>query len=76
MALDLVTPHGLFNASTTGFTIVNSYSTKSSLNNTRSVLREIVFPESPLPTLMLRDLNIHHPTADPLRVFKEEELAT
>ena len=76
MALDLFTPGGFFNPSTTGFTIVNSYSTKGRLNNTRSVPPDIVFPVSPLPTLTLGDLNIHHPTADPLRVFKEDEIAT
>jgi len=76
MALDLFTPDGFFNPSTTGFTIINSYSTKGRLNNTRSVPPDIIFPASPLPTLTLGDLNIHHPTADPLRVFKEDELAT
>ena len=76
IALDLFTPDGFFNPSTTRCMIVNSYSTKSRLNNTRSVPLEIIFPASPLPTLTLGDLNIHHPTADPLRVFKEDELAT
>ena len=32
MALDLFTPDGFFNPSTTGFMIVNSYSTKGRLN--------------------------------------------
>ena len=76
MALDLFTPDGFFNPSTTGFTIINSYSTKGRSNNTRSVPPDIIFPSSPLPTLTLGDLNIHHPTADPLRTFKEEEIAT
>jgi len=76
MALDLFTPDGFFNPSTTGFTIINSYSTKGRLNNTRSVSPDIIFPMSPLPTLTLGDLNIHHPTADPLRTFKEDEIAT
>ena len=76
MALDLFTTDGFFNPSTTGFTIINSYSTKGCLNNTRSVPPDIVFPADPLPTLTLGDLNIHHPTADPLRTFKEDELAT
>jgi len=76
MALDLFTPDGFFNPSTTGFTIINSYSTKGRLNNTRSVPPDIIFPATPLPTVMLGDLNIHHPTADPLRTFKEDELAT
>jgi len=76
MALDLFTPDGFFNPSTTGFTIGNSYSVKGHLNNTRSLPREIIFPASPLATLTLGDLNIHHPPAAPLRVFKEDQLAT
>jgi len=76
MALELFTPDGLFNLSTTSFTIVNSYSTKGRLNNIRTVPPEIIFPTSPLPTLTLGDLNIHHRTANPLRTFREDELAT
>jgi len=75
-ALDLFTPNGFFNPSTTGFTIINSYSTKGRANNTRSVPPDIIFPSSLLPTLTLGDLNIHHPMADPLRTFKEDEIAT
>ena len=76
MALDLFIPDDFFNPSTTGFTIINSYSTKGRLSNTRSVSPDIVFPTSPLLTLTLGDLHIHHPIADPLRVFKEDEIAT
>ena len=76
MALDLFTPDGFFNPSTTGFTIINSYSTKGRSNKTRSVLPDIIFPSRPLHTLTLGELNIHHPTADPLRAFKEDEIAT
>jgi len=76
MALDLFTPDSFFNPSTTGFTMINSYSTKGRLNNTRPVPPEVIFPVSPLPTLTLGDLNIHHPTADPLRAYKEDERAT
>ena len=76
MALDLFTPDGFFNPSTTGFTIINSYTTKVRANNTRSVPPDIIFPSSPLPTLTLGDLNIHHPRADPLRVFKDDEIPT
>ena len=76
MALDLFTPDGFFNPTTTGFTIINSYSTKARLNNTRSVPPDVIFPVSPLPVLTLGDLNIHHPTSDPLRLFKEDEIAT
>jgi len=76
MALDMFTPDGFFNPSTTGFTIINSYSSRGRSNNTRSVPPDVIFPSSPLPTLTLGDLNIHHPTSDPLRSFKEDEIAT
>ena len=76
MALDLFTPDGFFNPFTTGFTIINSYSTKGHLNNTRSVPPDVIFPASPISTLSLGDLNIHHPAADPLGVFKEDVIAT
>jgi len=76
MALDLFTPASIFNPSTTGFTIINSYSTKGRSNNTGSVPPDIIFPSSPLPTFTRCDLNIHHPTADPLRTFKEVEITT
>jgi len=76
MALDLVTLDGFFNPSMTKFTIIKSYSTKGRWNHTRSVTGDIVFPEAPQPTLILGDLNIHHPTSDPLKVFKEYEIAT
>ena len=76
MALDLFTPDGFFNPSTTAFTIINSYSTKGRLNYTRSLPPPIIIAASPLPTLTLGDLNIHHPTADHLMVFKVDEIAT
>ena len=76
MALDPFTTDRVFNPSTTGFTIINSYSTKGRRNNTCSVPPDIVFPASSLPTLTLGDLNIHHPTADLVRVFKEDAIAT
>ena len=75
MALDLFTPDGFFNPLMTRFTI-NSYSTKGRSNNTRSLPPDLIFPHLPGPTLTLSDLNIHHPTADPLRNLKEDELAT
>jgi len=76
MALELFTPDGYFDPSMVGFTIVNSCSTMGRSNNTRSVLADVIFPQRSGPVLTLGDLNIHHPTAAPLRQFKEDELAT
>ena len=76
MALDLFTPYGFFHHSLTKFSIINSYSTKGPSNNTRTVPPNLIFPVVSHPTLMLGDLNLHHPTLDPLRGFTEDELAT
>ena len=74
MALDLFTPEGFFNPSTTSFIIINRYNTKGHSNNTRAVPLDLIFPCRPGPTLMLGDLNIDYPTADRLRNFKEAEI--
>lgn len=76
MAHEPFTPNGFFDSSMVGFIIVNSYSTKGRSNNTRSVPADLIFPNLSMPVLTLRDQNIHHPSADPLRTFKEDELAT
>ena len=72
MALDFFTPDGFFLSGLFKFTIVNSYSTKGSANNTRTVPPDLVFPSLLFPTLILCDLNLHHPTSHPLRDFKED----
>ena len=75
-ALELFTPNGVFDRWMVGFIIVNSYSTKRRSNNTRSVPADLIFPNISTPFLTLGDLNIYHPTADPVRTFREDELAT
>jgi len=76
IVLDLLILEAFFNTSTTKFSIINSYSSKGRSNNSHSVPVDMVFPAAPQPTLTLGDLNIHHPTSDPFRVFKEDEIAT
>jgi len=76
MARDLFTPDSFFNVSFTSFPIINSYSTPGWSNNTCSVHLNLIFPNVPGLTLTLGDLNIHHPTPDPLRSLTEYELAT
>ena len=49
MALDLFTPDDFFNPSMTGFTIINSYSTKGRPNNTRSFPRILSSLSLPSP---------------------------
>jgi len=76
MALDLVTPDGFFNRSTTKFTIINSNSSKGRSNHTRTVSSDIDFPAAPQTSFTLGGLNIHDPTSDRLRIIKENEIAT
>lgn len=76
MALELFTPEGFFNPFMVGITVVNCYSTKGWSNNTRSVPPDLILPSLPGPVLTLGHLNIHHPSIDPLRSFKDDELAT
>src|SRR6266550_2724010 len=55
-------------------TILNAYN--SHVNRfSRSLLPASLFVKSTLPTLVLGDFNIHHPSSDPLRAFKRSELA-
>lgn len=76
MALELFTWDGFFHPSLIKFSIINSYSTKGASNNTRTVPPDLVFPCLPHPTLTLGDLNLHHPTTDPLSSFKQDDLAS
>jgi len=76
MGIELFTHDGFFDPCMVGFTILNSYSTKGRSNNTRSVSADLIFLNFSTPVLTLCNLNIHQPTADPLRTFKEDELAT
>src|SRR6266566_272979 len=55
-------------------TILNGYN--SHINRfTRSILPTEMFIKSNLPTLVLGDFNIRHPTTDPQRTFKRSELS-
>jgi len=76
MALGLFTPEGLFNTSMIKFTIINSYSTKGWSNKTHSVLADHILPSLSRPTLTLGHLNLDHPSADPLRSYKQGDIAT
>jgi len=76
IALDLFTLDGFFHLSLTKFSVINSYCTKGAPNNTRTVPLDLIFPLLSHLTLTLGDVNLHHPTSDSLRNFKEDGQAT
>jgi len=69
MALNFHSPEGLFDSSYNLFHLYNAYSIPS--DNHRSVSPLDLFPQHGFPTLVLGDLNIHHPTSDPTRFLSD-----
>jgi len=69
MAVNFHSPEGLFDTSHNLFHLYNAYSIPSSHH--RSVSPLDLFPHHYFPTLVLGDLNIHHPTSDPTRFLSD-----
>ena len=67
MVVNFHSREGLFDTSHNVFRLYNAYSIPS--GHYRSVSSLNVFPQHDFPTLVLGDLNIHHPTSDPTRFF-------
>jgi len=63
MAVNFDSPEGLFDTSHNLFRLYNAYSIPS--GHTRSVSPVDLFPKHDFPTLVLGDLDIHHPISDP-----------
>jgi len=76
VALALFTPAAFFHPSLTKLSIINSYCTKGASNNIRIVPPDLIFPILSHPPLTLGELNLHYLTSDPLRRFKDDEIAT
>jgi len=71
MAVNFHSPEGLFDTSHNLFCLYNAYSIPSRQN--RSLSPFDLFPQHDFPTLVLGDLNIHHPTSDPARFFSNND---
>jgi len=69
-----VSARSLFGTKAEKFYIVNCYSVWGSTATERRVSPLLALPSTALPTLVVGDFNIHHPSADPLRKHNSSEL--
>ena len=76
LALDVSSDEPLFGTAFHSFRIINAYSTNTADHRVHSVQPEVLFPDLGFPLLVLGDLNIHNPLADPLRHFSYQEIAS
>jgi len=67
LAVNFQSPERLFDTSHNLFCLYNAYSIPS--GHTRSVSPVDLFPQHHFITLVLGDLNIHHPASDPTRLL-------
>ena len=74
-SLDIFAPIGFFDFSFTRFRITNVYSTHQRSPPYRTLAPQDLFPCLSFPLLVLGDLNIHHPSSDPLRTLDPRELS-
>ena len=65
----------LFGGSFTQFRILNVYNLRPRHAGSMTVSPVVSFSEVDFPLLVVGDVNIHHPLADPLRAHSSEELA-
>ena len=76
LALDISADEPLFGTTFHSFRLINAYSTNTADNRVHSVYPEDLFPDLGFPLLVLGDLNIHNPLADPLRHFSQREISS
>jgi len=62
-----ISAHSLFGIKAEKFHIVNCYSVWGSTATERTVLPILALANTAFPTRVVGDLNIHHPSADPIR---------
>ena len=75
LSLDIFAPSGLFEFSFPKFRITNAYSTHQRSPPYRTIPPQELFPCISFPLLVLGDLNIHHPSSDPLRSYDPREMS-
>jgi len=76
LALDVSSDEPLFGTAFHSFRIINTYSTNTADHRVHTVQPEVLFHDLGFPLLVLGDLNIHNPLADPLRHFSHREIAS
>jgi len=76
LALDVSSNDPLFGTAYHSFRAINPYSTKTANHWVHSISPEVLFPNLGFPLLVVGDLNIHNPLADPLRHFSHREISS
>jgi len=75
MSLDISSQKPVFGSRFHSFRLINAYSINSADRRVRSLPPESLFPDTGVPLLVVGDLNIHNPLADPLRAFSSQEVS-
>ena len=74
-SLDIFAPSGFFDFSFSRFHIKNAYTTHQRSPPYRNLPLQELFQRLSFPLLILGDLNVHHPSSDPLRTLDPRELS-
>jgi len=69
-----ISANSLFGMKAEKFHVVNCYSVWGSAATERTVSPFLALPTPAFSTLVVRDFNIHHPSADPIRKHNSSEL--
>ena len=76
LALNVSSQEPLFGTNLYSFRVINAYSTNTHDHRVHSVSTEILFPTLDVPLLVVGDLNIHNPLADPLQSCSPREIGS
>jgi len=72
-SIDIFAPDGFFELQFTRFRIINAYNLPLKSAPFRTIAPPDLFQDNAFPTMLVGDLNLHHPAADPLRTFDSRE---
>jgi len=72
-SIDIFAPHGFFELQFTRFRVINAYNLPLKSAPFRTITPPDLFQDNAFPTMVVGDLNLHHPAADPLRTFDSGE---
>ena len=72
-SIDIFAPEGFFELQFTRFRVINAYNLPLKAAPFRTISPPDLFQDNAFPTMVVGDLNLHHPSADPLRTFDSKE---
>jgi len=72
-SMDIFAPEGFFELQCARFTITNASNLPLVSTPFRTIPPCALFQDSPFPSLVVGDLNLHYPAANPLRTFDSKE---